>query len=488
MRNDKHKRRKRKLKKKVLISTAVLLAAAGASVLLNKQEIAITVNGQNPLHVEAGTVFRDPGATARRRGSIYRMFGYDLDVAATGNVDTSRPGEYQVEYSADDEHETKMIIRKVIVEDTTPPEIILTEDPDAYTLYDHPFEEIGFVASDICDGNLTDKVVSEEKDGVVYYTVTDAAGNIGKAERKIVYDDRKGPVIDLITGNEIVWYAADGDYKDQFTAIDDLDGDISDQVKVIGTIKSEPGDYTLTYTVKDAHGNESKAERLVHVQLMQVNSGPVAEDGKTIYLTFDDGPGPYTNQLLDILAKYKVRATFFTTSAYGYADCMTRAANEGHTVAVHTSYHRYEDIYSSTDAYWNDFNNQNNVIKQQTGSYSTLFRFPGGSSNTISANYSQGIVSKLAEQAAAKGYEYFDWNVSSGDAGGTESTDQVYENVINGVQKNSAADIPSVVLQHDVKDFSVNAVERIIKWGLKNGYNFQALQPGSFHAKHGIYN
>jgi hypothetical protein len=94
---------------------------------------------------------------------------------------------------------------------------------------------------------------------------------------------------------------------------------------------------------------------------------------------------------------------------------------------------------------------------------------------------------RLANIMTDMGYHYFDWNVSSGDAGGTTSTSGVIANVTtgpNGVWKNDA----SVVLQHDIKDFSVAAVEQIIIWGQQNGYQFLPLQEDSYGAKHGIIN
>ena len=81
----------------------------------------------------------------------------------------------------------------------------------------------------------------------------------------------------------------------------------------------------------------------------------------------------------------------------------------------------------------------------------------------------------LSKSVTAKGFKYFDWNVLSGDAGGTTSTAKVYANVINGVRNKSVA----VVLQHDVKGFSVNAVEKIIIWGKNNGYTFAPLTADS---------
>jgi peptidoglycan/xylan/chitin deacetylase (PgdA/CDA1 family) len=83
-----------------------------------------------------------------------------------------------------------------------------------------------------------------------------------------------------------------------------------------------------------------------------------------------------------------------------------------------------------------------------------------------------------------RGYQYFDWNVTSGDAGETESKDQVVKNVISGVKRNKI----SVVLQHDIKDFSVDAVPEIIEWAFANGYCFDTLTEAGPIVHHAIGN
>ena len=96
-------------------------------------------------------------------------------------------------------------------------------------------------------------------------------------------------------------------------------------------------------------------------------------------------------------------------------------------------------------------------------------------------------MTKLAKQMEEKGYYYFDWNVLSGDAEAKPiSTDEVYKNVTNGIAGLKGR--PAVVLQHDIKKFSLDAVERIIKWGLENGYTFLPLDETSFDAHHGLNN
>ena len=112
-----------------------------------------------------------------------------------------------------------------------------------------------------------------------------------------------------------------------------------------------------------------------------------------------------------------------------------------------------------------------------------MIRFPGGSSNTVS-RINPGIMTRLVQAVTDAGYQYYDWNVSSGDAGLTTDTDVVYQNVIDGIRSHNV----SIVLQHDSKGYSVDAVERIIQWGLANGYTFLPLTPSSPKAHHRLNN
>ena len=205
---------------------------------------------------------------------------------------------------------------------------------------------------------------------------------------------------------------------------------------------------------------------------------------KIVYLTFDDGPGAYTAKLLDILKKYNVKATFFVTCA-GSDDLIKREYDEGHTVALHTCSHNYAQVYASDDAYFADLTKIQDRVKNITGYTSWLLRFPGGSSNMVSAKYSYGIMSRLVQSVTWKGFTYFDWNVSSGDAGGATTADAVCRNVIAGFGRFSNG---AVVLQHDIKGYSVDAVERIIQYGQANGFVFQPLIASSYAAHHGVNN
>jgi len=205
-----------------------------------------------------------------------------------------------------------------------------------------------------------------------------------------------------------------------------------------------------------------------------------------VALTFDDGPGKYTQGLLDVLDKYNVKATFFVTNTHpDYQNMIAEEAKRGHTVAIHSASHKYNQIYTSEQAFFDDLEQMNSIIKAQTGNDASIIRFPGGSSNTVSKDYCPGIMTQLVNDVTARGLLYCDWNVSSGDANSKPiSTEQVVQNVISGVQSHNV----SVVLQHDIKDFSVNAVEQIIQWGQANGYTFLPLTTSSPMSHHRVNN
>ena len=211
----------------------------------------------------------------------------------------------------------------------------------------------------------------------------------------------------------------------------------------------------------------------------------ITESGqKIIYLTFDDGPGDFTNALLDILDKYEVKATFFVTGR-GDDAVIRREDEEGHTVALHTWSHNYAYIYANTNNYFTDLSQVAERVKNITGKDAKLVRFPGGSSNLVSRRYDgkTKIMTTLSRELEARGYQYFDWNVDSDDAGRANSSDTVYTNVVTHLK-----DGPNVVLQHDIKPYSVEAVERIIQYGNENNFVFDKLELNSPIVHHSLNN
>lgn len=180
------------------------------------------------------------------------------------------------------------------------------------------------------------------------------------------------------------------------------------------------------------------------------------DDENYVYLTFDDGPSNYTENLLYYLDKYNIKATFFvipkdTNQSFRL---MKKIVDEGHTIGVHSLTHVYEDIYASVDNFLADFEAAYNLIYEATGVEPTLYRFPGGSKNDYNTATRDAIITEMTR----RGFVYFDWNVDSEDAIGANWT-QMYNNVLSEVENNKR----SVILMHDGYQNTVLVLEDIIK-------------------------
>ena len=148
-------------------------------------------------------------------------------------------------------------------------------------------------------------------------------------------------------------------------------------------------------------------------------------DEKIVYLTLDDGPSDNTQAVLDILDKYNAKATFFVTGEMPeYKDMIKAAYDKGHTIGMHTYSHDYAKVYASVDAYFQDLDQIGQMVQEEIGYVPCFIRFPGGSSNTVSKKYTAGIMSTLVQEVQNRGYQYYDWNGSSGD-GSVRTTEEL---------------------------------------------------------------
>jgi len=401
-----------------------------------------------------------------------------VDVSLYNEVDTSIVGEYKVKYVASYGKKKKTLINNVKVVDSVNPVIDVSLEP-FYVCPNSDEYNIKYKASDNYDGDLTDKVVMDVTDNSINLKVSDSSGNSDSKVIELKREDKTNPTITL-EGSDSIYIPIGTSYNEPgYKASDNCDGDITGNVSISGEVSNSVGKYVISYSVTDGSGNSFSIDRTVNVY--QPNVG-----NKIIYLTFDDGPSQYTSELLDILDRYNVKATFFVTGrnpSYNYM--IGEAYRRGHAIGLHSNTHNYAAIYTSTDAFFEDLNAINEIVKAQTGSYSNILRFPGGSSNTVSRNYSVGIMRQLASMVEARGYKYYDWNVSSGDASGvvSPSSDYAY-NVIRGLGNGSSY----VVLQHDTNINSIRAVSTIIEYGLSHGYSFDKLDINGPVIHHGIAN
>ncbi len=205
--------------------------------------------------------------------------------------------------------------------------------------------------------------------------------------------------------------------------------------------------------------------------------------GKTVYLTFDDGPSRYTPEILDVLDKYGVKATFFVINGR-YNSTMKDIVDRGHQIGLHTYSHDYEKIYSSDSAYFEDLQKIHDVVLKETGVDASIIRFPGGSSNTISRNYSKGIMSRITKAVGEKNYVYFDWNCSNGDADGANTVQKQLDYCSQFPQSASRV----VVLMHDTKATTLEALPKIIEYYQSCGMTFDILTPFTTPVHHNVLN
>ncbi len=207
-----------------------------------------------------------------------------------------------------------------------------------------------------------------------------------------------------------------------------------------------------------------------------------------IYLTFDDGPtSDSTPQILDILERNDVKATFFVLHYSEHnAELIKREYANGHKVALHGYTHTYSEIYTSADACMENFRKIQEQVYNTIGEKSNIIRFPGGGSNTISRKYCEGVMTELTRRVIEEGFRYFDWNVDSDDAGRAKTSDDIYNNVTSGIKPGRS----NVVLMHDFakNNKTIDALDRIIAFGKENGYVFRKITDETPMVRHAVNN
>jgi peptidoglycan/xylan/chitin deacetylase (PgdA/CDA1 family) len=199
-----------------------------------------------------------------------------------------------------------------------------------------------------------------------------------------------------------------------------------------------------TQKKEDNLGIDESSDRKGKEEKKSSKSGKGEFSGKKVYLTFDDGPSSYTNEILDILKEYDVNATFFVIGRTDIEskEIYQRIVDEGHTLGMHSYSHVYKKIYNSVEDFDKDFTKLWKLLYDTTGYKPSIYRFPGGSDNLVNKNGMEDFIRYLKDSNIV----YFDWNVLNGDATGVNYTkEQLIRNVINGVKQKDT----SIVLMHD---------------------------------------
>ncbi len=187
----------------------------------------------------------------------------------------------------------------------------------------------------------------------------------------------------------------------------------------------------------------------------------------TVYLSFDDGPSKVTEQVLDILKKEGVPATFFVLGQAAEANpqIVQRIVKEGHAIGNHTYNHKYEELYQDFAGYWKQIRQTERILQQVAGISPKIVRTPGGSHGHLDPFYIY-----LMDQA---GYQIYDWNVDSGDARRPGVTaEEMIANVKSAPLKHEMH-----VLMHDSsrREETVKALPEIIAYFRRCGYQFAVI-------------
>ena len=201
-----------------------------------------------------------------------------------------------------------------------------------------------------------------------------------------------------------------------------------------------------------------------------------ADGEKKAYLTFDDGPNnSVTPEVLDVLRRYNVKATFFLVGSLieKNPDVARRLYDEGHCLANHTYNHNYDELYAASETFMTQVKKTDDIIKGITCDeyYPKVFRFPGGGYN--SGKY--GVAKQEYKiKISNDGYRYCDWNALTGDA---ESKSPTEAAIIARLEKTTKGKEDVVILMHDAvaKKVTAQTLPRVLEYLISQGYSFDTL-------------
>jgi peptidoglycan/xylan/chitin deacetylase (PgdA/CDA1 family) len=196
--------------------------------------------------------------------------------------------------------------------------------------------------------------------------------------------------------------------------------------------------------------------------------------GRTVALTFDDGPSIWTARLLDVLRAKGVHATFFVIGqdAQRYPALLREAAAQGHLIGNHTWDHAYPNAVRGgwSSSYLADqLARTSAVVQGATGQVVCWFRPPGGNLPKTVLPASK----RLGMSVVLWSVDPRDWAIQSGSRGSTGWVDRIVTGATEGLHQQHP-----VVLLHDGGGFrgaTVAAVAKVIDAYRAHGYQFVRL-------------
>ncbi len=299
------------------------------------------------------------------------------------------------------------------------------------------------------DGLYAYAAVKDNTDTIILPSITPSVGNgksAGGLENNIPTDG--------ILGDDAGNNDASDKNADHLAGADDNKDKTATEIMPTNAVQTDT-DAAQTGTVQTDADKAAAAQQEAEAE----NKAGIYK-GEKVYLTFDDGPSIYTDDILDILAKYQVKATFFVVGKTDKKskEIYKRIVDEGHTLGMHSYSHKYSTIYKSVEDFDKDFTKLWELLYDTTGYKPTIYRFPGGSDNLVNENGMDMFIKYLNEKSIV----YFDWNVVNGDATGKKYTKkQLVNNVLQGVAGKKRA----IVLMHDAasKKLTVDSLPKLLE-------------------------
>jgi peptidoglycan/xylan/chitin deacetylase (PgdA/CDA1 family)/cell division protein FtsB len=278
--------------------------------------------------------------------------------------------------------------------------------------------------------------------------------------------------------------------ENDFNIITDLNNESTKNVNVINQLKNEIALLkeenlrlkNLDVTVEENIEDDEESNDLEVIDNEPITEPTPNKNRKVAYLTFDDGPSTNTLKILDILDRYNIKATFFVIggSSEFYNNTIKEISDRGNAIGNHTYSHNYKSIYSSVDAFYKDFKQNEDNLYSILGYRPEVVRFPGGSNNQVSHKYGGStIMKKIIKELDKDKYQHFDWNVSSTDAEvATQGKNKIIDSVINGAKNKNNI----IILFHDSKPktTTVDALPTIIERLQEMEFEFDILTKDSY--------
>lgn len=202
----------------------------------------------------------------------------------------------------------------------------------------------------------------------------------------------------------------------------------------------------------------------------QANPQPPAQPAnsgkRTIYLTFDDGPEIFSNQIIDLLEKYHFKATFFMLdpNIKKYPEMVKLMVQKGDAIGSHGVTHNKNLFYKSPASALGEMNQTRNTLKSITGVDSYLIRTPYGSVPYLTPDERKTLFDNH--------YLMWDWNIDSRDW--DYKDDRYVTSVINQLNAHAHYQGPIVILMHERRE-TLAHLPRLFDYLAKQGYECKAI-------------